>query len=535
MPSSTRSKPAQTGLLTAGFLALTVMFGVAAAAPSEIRAPSPSERFGVLYAQVETRALFADSKTFADAAAKRPDAAIMADYAHAPTMTDADLKAFIDKNFNLPSSGPVTPPPAAPDMEAHIRALWPILTRTAITVPEGGSQLALPKPYVVPGGRFREMYYWDSYFTLLGLARSGRQDLIEGMIDDFGSLIDRYGHIPNGTRTYYLSRSQPPVFYLMVGLSKARDAATLRRRNGWLREEHAFWMHGERGLKPGEARAHVVRLADGDILNRYWDARDDPRDESYREDVALAAKVENRPASAVYRDIRAAAESGWDFSSRWLGGRSLETIRTTEIAPVDLNSLLYGMEQAIARNCRTLGDTACAAEFEKRARARRNAILKHMWNERAGYFADYDIERRAVSDAPTAALFAPLFVGLATPAEAGREAISSQPLVQEGGIVATTIQTGQQWDAPNGWAPLQWIAVSGLRRYGQAALADRISNGWLKTVEREYRASGRMLEKYDVVSVKPGGGGEYPLQDGFGWTNGVTMELLATTPKPASP
>jgi len=492
---------------------------------------SPAQRFGALYAQVETRSLFPDSKTFADATPRRSDAAILADFARQAGWSDGDLRAFVLQNFDLPSTAPVKTPPPTPDIAAHIRALWPILTRTAVVVPAGGSALTLPQPYVVPGGRFRELYYWDSYFTMLGLARSGRQDLVEAMIEDFGSLIDRYGHIPNGTRTYYLSRSQPPFFYLMAGLSQKRDAASLRRRNGWLRAEHAFWMVGAAGLKPGEAKARVVRLADGALLNRYWDDRDDPRDESYREDVALAAEIPDRPKAEIYRDIRAAAESGWDFSSRWLGdGRTLQTIRTTRIAPVDLNSLLYGMEATIARNCKALGDHPCTADFDKQARARRAAIIRHLWNDRTGWFADYDLDRKAVSDAPTAAMFAPLFAGVATPVEAHREAISGSGLVKDGGLATTLSATGQQWDAPNGWAPLQWISVSGLRRYGETALAARISTGWLKTVRREYAASGRMLEKYDVVSVKPGGGGEYPLQDGFGWTNGVTLELLAAEP-----
>jgi alpha,alpha-trehalase len=490
--------------------------------------PSPAQRFGALYAAVETRSLFSDSKTFADATPKRPDADILAAFERPPAWSDDDLRAFVLRNFDLPPTAPAQIPPPTPDVAAHIRALWPILTRTTAAVPAGSSALTLPQPYVVPGGRFRELYYWDSYFTMLGLARSGRPDLVDGMIEDFGSLIDRYGHIPNGTRTYYLSRSQPPFFYLMVGLSTKRDAGTLRRRNGWLRAEHAFWMAGAAGLKPGEARERVARLSDGAILNRYWDDRADPRDESYREDAALAARAPGRPAAAVYRDLRAAAESGWDFSSRWLGdGRSLETIRTTRIAPVDLNSLLYGLETAIARNCGALGDRACATDFRRQAKARRAAIIRHLWNARRGWFADYDLDRKAVSDAPTAAMFAPLFTGVATAEEARREAVSGAVLVREGGLSTTLAATGQQWDAPNGWAPLQWIAVSGLRRYGEAALAARISDNWLKTVRREYAASGRMLEKYDVVGVRPGGGGEYPLQDGFGWTNGVTLELLA--------
>ena len=188
------------------------------------------------------------------------------------------------------------------------------LTRST-TAPPYSSLLPLPRPYVVPGGRFREIYYWDSYFTMLGLEESGRQDLVDDMVRDFAYLIDTYGHVPNGTRTYYLSRSQPPFFFEMVGLL----SATIRRRVlraicRSSRREYAFWMQGAEGCAPGAPTARR-RAARRSILNRYWDDRDTPRDESYREDIELAHAA--APGAQVYRDIRAAAESGWDFSSRW--------------------------------------------------------------------------------------------------------------------------------------------------------------------------------------------------------------------------
>lgn len=493
-------------------------------------AQPPSILFDELYARVQIRHLFHDSKTFADATPLRPVARILADWRRSPTRDDAALRAFVAANFDLPTED--GPPPlqsaARLPIVQHIDALWPVLTRWPTSVPRGSSALPLPRPYIVPGGRFRELYYWDSYFTMLGLAAGGRSDLVESMIDDFGSLIQRYGHIPNGTRTYYLSRSQPPFFALMVGLSNDRSPATLKRRTAWMRAEHAFWMAGEESIAPGHASRRVVRLQDGSILNRYWDDRAAPRDESWREDVALAAATPSRPAADLFRDIRAAAESGWDFSSRWLGGgRSLSTIRTTHIVPIDLNSLMLLVEERIAANCRQLGDRRCADDYRERAAARRRAIAAHMWNPARGFFADYDLDRHAPSDQLTAAAAFPLFAGVATAEQAKGSAHALARLVGAGGMATTLERTGQQWDAPNGWAPLQWIAIAGLRRYGQCALAARIRSGWLDTVAREYRASGRMLEKYDVLERRPGGGGEYPLQDGFGWTNGVTRALLA--------
>ncbi|RDE05169.1 alpha,alpha-trehalase TreF [Sphingomonas aracearum] len=488
----------------------------------------PSERFPGLFAAVQERALFPDSKTFADAVPRGPAARILAEW-RGRSWSDQGLRAFVLANFDVPQSVSAPPPELRRlPLPQHIAALWPQLTRRVTEVPDGGTALPLPKPFVVPGGRFRELYYWDSYFTMLGLRRDGRQDMVEAMIDDFASLIDRYGRIPNGTRSYYLSRSQPPVFYLMVQLSSDRTA--LKRRNDGLRAEHRFWMAGEAGMPVGGASRRVVRLPDGAVLNRYWDDRPAPRDESWREDVALARATPQRAAPELWRDLRAAAESGWDFSSRWLGdGRTLGTIRTTRFLPVDLNSLMFGMEQAIAANCRTLADDPCVREFRARAAARQRAIGRYLWSP-AGFYADYDIDARQPSAARTAAMAFPLFVGAADPARAKATAAAMKPLIGTGGLATTMERTGQQWDAPNGWAPLQWVAVEGLGRYRMAKPAARIATAWLSTVSREYCASGRLLEKYDVVERRAGGGGEYATQDGFGWTNGVARSFMDRWP-----
>ena len=489
--------------------------------------PSPADRFGQLFADVQMRRLFADGKTFADASPKRAASAITTDYLAKPR-DDAALRRFVLDNFDLPVEAPPITVAADLPLGEHIAALWPVLTRQPARAAPEGSLISLPFPYVVPGGRFREIYYWDSYFTMLGLVRDGRDDLVEAMIDDFTSLIERFGHIPNGTRSYYLSRSQPPFFASMVGLSAARDPAVQRRRLRALQAEHVFWMAGAAGLRPGTATRRVVALPDGSILNRYWDDRETPRDESWREDV-LTARAARRPAPETYRDLRAAAESGWDFSSRWLGdGRTLTTIQTTAILPVDLNSLLYGLERRIGETCAALADHGCANRFDSAAARRRAAMTRFLWNPAAGRFDDYNWQTRQDTGVVSAAMLYPLFSAVATPAQAAASARTAERLLlAPGGLRTTTSATGQQWDRPNGWAPLQWIAVAGLCRYGEPALAQRIATTWLATVDREYRASGRLLEKYNVEARVPGGGGEYPLQDGFGWTNGVARELLA--------
>jgi alpha,alpha-trehalase len=384
---------------------------------------------------------------------------------------------------------------------------------------------------VVPGGAFQEFYYWDSYFTMLGLIPDGHMDIARDLVADFSYLIETYGHIPNGARTFYLSRSQPPTYFLMVGLMDPDPARAWASHLGDLEREYAYWMKGAARLRPGQARCNVVRMPDGSFLNRYWDERDSPRDEGYRNDV-MTARASGKPAARVYRDIRAAAESGWDFSSRWLGDRRhLSTIRTSSIVPVDLNSLLYGLERAIARGCGEAHDSACEHDFEARARRRSQAMNRYLWDRRGGYFTDYDWQDRGRTQELSAAALYPLFVGLATSRQASAvAAVVRSKLLKAGGIVTTTIDTGQQWDAPNGWAPLQWIAVRGLARYGDDALAHEIATRWIATVRRVYADTGTMFEKYDVEHARPGGGGEYPVQDGFGWTNGVTRGLLRLYP-----
>ncbi|RYY28519.1 MAG: alpha,alpha-trehalase TreA [Sphingomonadales bacterium] len=492
---------------------------------------SPSERFGALFATVQESSIFADSKTFADAKPRRAVAAILADW-HATAPSSAEqLRDFVEANFILPMASDPDAPRGLP-LDRHILALWDVLTRTS-NVNDDCSEIALPRPYVVPGGRFRELYYWDSYFTMLGLARSGRQDLVEDMIADFGSLLDRFGHIPNGTRSYYLSRSHPPFFYLMASLSKDDSDAARRQRLAWMRIEHAFWMAGADALAPGDEHRRVVRLADGALLNRYWDDSPMPRDESWREDVALA-KLATQPAPDLWRNLRAAAESGWDFSSRWLvDGEDLATIRTTRLVPVDLNCLLHGLETAIAHAAAALGDDESAAAFAEHAAARARAVSAHLWDAEAGHHADLDLDTGRVTGMLTAAAAFPLFAGLAHADQATRIASALASLLRPGGLATTATHSGQQWDAPNGWAPLQWIAVCGLRAYGAHDLADQIAGNWMKMIQSHFTATGSLLEKYDVEARASGGGGEYPTETGFGWTNGVFLALSADAYTPA--
>ncbi|HKI15015.1 MAG TPA: alpha,alpha-trehalase TreF [Roseiarcus sp.] len=501
------------------------------------RPAPPRVLFEDLYADVELEHIFPDSKEFADATPKSPPSEILALYHAQKPNSPEGLRRFVLAHFELPAD--VATPDVASGwapIRQHIDVLWERLTRNTPTTAPYSSLLPLPRPYVVPGGRFRELYYWDSYFTMLGLAESGRTDLLEDMVQNFADLIDSYGHMPNGTRSYYLTRSQPPFFFAMVGLLSPMDPpASFARYLPQLKTEYAFWMEGEENLPAGAAHRRVVALDDGSILNRYWDDSDAPRDESYREDIAEAQTTQRDPRE-TYREIRAGAESGWDFSSRWFAdSRTLVSIDTTEIIPIDLNALLFGLENAIRAGCERTGDHDCAEDYARRAATRRAAIDRYLWHQSRGVYLDYRWTLKQRVDRVSAATLYPLFTRVASEAQAASVARAAEgELLKAGGIVATTLDTGQQWDAPNGWAPLQWIAVAGLTNFGRNLLAEKVACRWMVNVSRVYRQTGKLLEKYDVIATdRPGGGGEYPTQDGFGWTNGVTRKLMTLYPADA--
>ena len=521
-------RPAFLPLALAGALLGVTAFGYAEDQPTSQQS-SPDILLGPLFNDVQSAKLFPDQKTFADAVPKSDPLMILADYRMQHTQSGFDLRHFVEMNFILPKEGEKYVPPEGQSLREHIDDLWPVLTRTTDKANKWDSLLPLPKPYVVPGGRFREVYYWDSYFTMLGLAESGHWDKIGDMVDNFAYELDTWGHIPNGNRTYYLSRSQPPFFSLMVELLATHDSDALKKYRPQMEKEYAYWMEGADGLQPGQANKRVVKLDDGAILNRYWDDRDTPRPESWLDDVTTAKNNPNRPATEIYRDLRSAAASGWDFSSRWMDDpQKLDTIRTTSIVPVDLNALMFKMEKLLARASQEDGDTASASKYDALASARQKAIESHLWNDKEGWYADYDLKTRKVRNQLTAAALFPLYVKAASQDRADKvAAAASSRLLKPGGISTTTINSGQQWDAPNGWAPLQWVAVEGLQNYGQQKVAMDVTWRFLKNVQHTYDREKKLVEKYDVSSTGTGGGGgEYPLQDGFGWTNGVTLKML---------
>src|ERR1700761_4340792 len=342
---------------------------------------SPRQLFPGLFEAVQLSDIFPDNKTFVDATPRRDPALIMKDYNDAKGKPGFDLKQFVTANFIVPGAkSNIFKSDVSLGIRKHIDTLWEVLYRKHDTVSKYSSLISLPNDFIIPGGRFRETYYWDSYFTMLGLQESHKTKIIQNMIGNFAYMIDKYGFIPNGTRTYYLTRSQPPFFSMMLDLlAKDEGEKVLIHYQPELLKEYAFWMSGAEKLKPGEAYRMAVRMPDGELMNRYWDDSDKPREESFKKDVD-AGKLTKQKLGDFYRNIRAAAESGWDFSTRWLDTTGkLETIQTTFIIPVDLNCLMYHLELSIANSYHLQGNGLKYKEYTTKALLRKKAILKYSW------------------------------------------------------------------------------------------------------------------------------------------------------------
>ena len=296
-----------------------------------------------------------------------------------------------------------------------------------------------------------------------------------------------------------------------------------------LEKEYIFWMQDAQFLSSdllGSKR--VVRMPCGGVLNRYWDDVSEPRAESLREDLALAEGLAKEKKSDFYRNIRAACESGWDFSSRWLGESNLlSSIQTTDIVPIDLNCLMYNLENQLSKFFQLLGNSEQAEHYQLLASNRKALINAYLWNEPTGFFVDYNCRTTTQSPILSAAATTALFVNLASNEQAIKVAtILANEFLKEGGIVTTITQTPQQWDSPNGWAPLQWLAVKGLNNYGITQLSTHIMQNWVNMVEQNFAVNKCLLEKYNVCTPAVlASGGEYQVQQGFGWTNGVTTRF----------
>lgn len=487
---------------------------------------------GPLLESVQSLGLFEDSKTFVDMPMRSDPETILAAFAALPERTEVAVRAFVESHFEeagsdlepwVPDDWVETPERLAALAEPwrgwalDLNARWKELGRSSRARPGTTSLLALKHGFVAPGGRFREPYYWDTYWIVLGLLACDMRNTARGVISNLLAYVDDFGHVPNGGRVYYLNRSQPPMLSEMVVayVDAAREAGDdgvedfVRDAVPRLEAEYAWWMR-ERGARG---------------LNRYWTSAATPRPESYREDLAT---------NGSYADLAAAAESGWDFSCRWFrGGADLAATRTTAIIPVDLNAIMLRFE-------RNLAALSSNDAYRVAAEARVEAIQAQLWRPRLHRWTDNTLDGEDEGDPlPYASDFAMLWAGVADDADdreqrAIVETLAESGLIQAGGVLTSRHVTGQQWDAPNAWPPLQFFVAAGLRRLRVSeaqTLASTIETRFLNSAYAAWSTTGDMHEKYDAFHPgQSGGGGEYAPQLGFGWTNGLVLSLLTAAP-----
>ncbi|XP_032524853.2 trehalase isoform X1 [Danaus plexippus] len=517
---------------------------------------------GPLLDTVQMAGLYKDSKTFVDMKLKL-SANITMEHFHemmartSDRPTKADIQEFVDNNFDpagsefeewRPTDWKDNPAflsrikdPRFHQWASDLNALWLQLGRKMKDDVKNNEHLYsiiyVHNPVIVPGGRFREFYYWDSYWIIKGLLLSEMRSTAMGMISNFLEIVDRFGFIPNGGRIYYLMRSQPPLLIPMVKLlmDDFEDLGFLRSHIHTLDREFEFWMNNHTVSVDYDGKKYQMA--------RYNDMSQGPRPESYKEDIDCAKHLDSRELKEeLYAELKAGAESGWDFSSRWfiLNGTNkgnLTNLKTRSIVPVDLNAILCWNAGLLSEFHARLGDTS-RADYYREVRARLlEAIEKVLWHEEVGAWLDFSLESGRARDYFYPSNVAPLWTGAY---DRGREEYYVNRVINyldkvkvdifEGGIPATFEHSGEQWDYPNAWPPLQHMVVEGLAGTRHAAanrLAGEIAAKWVRSNYEVWRHKTAMLEKYDATVFGGfGGGGEYVVQTGFGWTNGVVMVLL---------
>ncbi|HKY05863.1 MAG TPA: trehalase family glycosidase [Blastocatellia bacterium] len=411
--------------------------------------------------------------------------------------------------------------------------------------------LYLPYPYVVPGGRFNEMYGWDSYFIQVGLLRDGEVELAKNMIDNFLYQVEHYGKVLNANRTYYLTRSQPPFLTEMIlGVyRKTRDRKWLESAVPAIEKYYRFWTT-EPHLTKETSLSRYYDFGEGPAPEVISDERDaqgrthyDRVKEYYRahevKDYDLNQyynREKDELTALFYKGDRSMRESGFDPSNRF-GQFNVDIIHYN---PVCLNSLLYLMERGAAEIMRTLGRVQQSNVWERRADERKRRINRLMWDERDGLYYDYNFVTKSTRRYPFVTTFYPLWAGIASPKQAARIVANLHLFEKAGGLQTSTNESGNQWDAPFGWAPMEMIAVKGLRRYGYVKEANRIAANFLSMIVKDFIEHNVIVEKYDVTrrTSSLGAGIRFGYDYnviGFGWTNAAFVELYAELPEREKP
>ncbi|XP_078688199.1 trehalase-like isoform X1 [Branchiostoma floridae x Branchiostoma belcheri] len=510
---------------------------------------------GRLLEAVQNAHVFNDSKTFVDMKMKtEQDEILRAFDALAGSGADISsaevMQGFLDQWFDPPGSEfEVWEPtdwrdsPKFLDNVADsslrewgrkIHELWKSLGRKVKPDvrdrPHLYSMLYVPYPVIVPGGRFREFYYWDTYWIIRGLLLSEMTESTKGMLSNFAEMVERFGFIPNGGRVYYTRRSQPPVFTLAMRdyLDQTNDTGFVRTMMPLLEMEYNFWM------------SNRTVTVSGHVLNQYQASIGKSRPESWREDEEVASSLQTGSDPARFHaNVATACESGWDFSSRWFeDSANISSISTMDIIPVDLNVFMCACEAALADIFLRLGLGDAAARYQAAVERRRSAIDAVLWSDQQGVWLDYNSATGQHNNRFYASNIFPLYTtcyGDGT-AESDIERRVVNYLKREnvldypGGVPTSTIHSGEQWDFPNGWPPLQHLVIEGLASssVGEVQqIARELAQRWINVNYRQFAKTQAMWEKYDVETGEhPGSGGEYDVQVGFGWTNGVVLHLL---------
>jgi len=516
---------------------------------------------GVLH-EVQIAKIFKDSKTFVDMPMKFKEELVLANFQKLPDTSKATLEKFVKDNFDIEGTELIEVQPSdwkeSPEFIEEIEddnfkelahkmnGIWRNLTRKIIKsrteIEEKSSLIYLEHPFVVPGGRFREVYYWDSYWTIKGLLLSEMFDTTKGMIENFKFLINSIGHIPNGNRVYYTKRSQPPLFIQMVWdyLSARNDPETSREFIAeviWqLDEEFKFWLNRTVDIHMGNK---TYKLA------RYRVDVDGPRPESYEEDHAQAAKLLEAERKEWYIHMKSGAESGWDYSSRWFVNNEkrseedeLLDVKTGDIIPVDLNSFLCKNADIMAKLFEQVEKPDKVKEYTKIKDDLKEAISVVLFDDQYSMWYDYNLITNQSNQQFYPSNLAPLYCSCFHDKINMNATIDymmkSPALNQPGGVPSSLKRSKQQWDFPNVWPPLVEMTVTALDNTQTIAgrqMAREVAGKYLRNVYKSFANTGAIFEKYNCEEEgKPGEGGEYDVQEGFGWTNGVTLSLLAKFP-----
>ncbi|KAK0422621.1 hypothetical protein QR680_007677 [Steinernema hermaphroditum] len=514
---------------------------------------------GKLIDAVMTNHLFEDSKTFVDKPLVKDPNATIAEFNERFPMDvgeidTEELRKFVDEHFleegtelkqcsipdwqEDPSSLAAISDPTLRKFALDLNAIWKHLCRETDPKvkesPEKYSLIYVPNRFVVPGGRFREFYYWDAYWIVKGLLASGMHDSAKQMIANFVHVVDKYGFVPNGGRVYYLQRSQPPLLSPMVYeyFEATRDADFVKSILPTLEKELNFW----------DTHRTATVSVNGTNYKVYQYRTDSnvPRPESYREDAEFTKQLtKEADKRKAWQNIASAAESGWDFSSRWFADhKDMRTIETTNVVPVDLNAYICGNLNILSYLYEEVGNDELSEQYRTRTYRFRSDFQKVFYvREKSGWY-DYNLRSKEHNFNFYPSIAIPLFTKCyhsMNHAQADRlfNRMAAMGAFNYSGGIPTSLTdgTGQQWDFPNGWSPLNHMIIEGLRKSEHPRMQEQayqLAQKWVVSNYQAFKASGSMWEKYNVVGLKSGNGGEYEVQPGFGWSNGAVLDLLKT-------